>query len=291
MRTLRKESGNRVLRNLVVLLGASLATQAAAHPGGTPPEQVDAGVYCAGCHASTAESDLEGLGDKARSEMAESKHLKAVREGFGAYSRLDPADRGRIAELLAAVDQHSTVVLEAPAEVAAGATFEVRVSLAGGAGPRVAVGLFDRPHRLYARALALRGFEVLGTPRVEGARLRELPPGDSGAVAGRAAKKQEIFFDLDGIESSAAAKRWANARIVFTLKAPHEPGDYGLVAAYLYGTEKAVKGTTRTDDARLGTVPLGGTTGASGRIRFSAKRTLRVVAPAPAASAALSGGA
>jgi hypothetical protein len=283
-------TAGRVVRRLIVVLGAGFAFEASGHPGGTPDDLVATGLYCARCHASTAESDLEGLGERARTDLAENKHLKAVREGAGVYSALPPEERGRIAELLAAVDAHSTVAVEAPAEVAAGATFEVRIELAGGAGPRVAVGLFDRPHRLYARALALQGFEVLGTPRVEGARLHALPAGDGG-TAGAPGSKRPTFFDIEGIASSADAQRWASARIVFTLKAPTKAGDYGLVAAYLYGTEKAVEGTTRNDDSRFGPRPLGGVTGASGRIRFSEKRLLRVVAPTPAASAALSGGA
>jgi hypothetical protein len=284
----RMGTAGRAVRKLIVVLAASFAFEASGQPGGTPAELVGTGVYCARCHASTAESDLEGLGERARAELAENKHLKAVREGSGVYSALPPEERGRIAELLAAVDRQSTVVVEAPAEVGAGATFEVRIELAGGAGPRVAVGLFDRPHRLYARALALQGFEVVGTPRVEGGRLHAIPAGDGGA-AGAAGSKRPTFFDVEGIASSADEERWASARIVITLKAPTKLGDYGLVAAYLYGTEKAVEGTTRNDDSRFGPRPLGGVTGASGRIRFSQKRMLRVVAPA--ASAALSGGA
>ncbi len=287
---MRKDGIGRLLgrgRAWVGLLGVGLAVEAAAHPGGTPPEQADGGVYCAGCHASTVESDLSGLGEKARSELAEHKHLKAVREGAAVYARLDPAERAKVAALLEAVDHASTVALEAPAEVEAGATFEVRVALTGGAGPRVAVGLVDRPHRLYARALVRRGFGMVGTPRVEGARLYGPGP-RAGQGAGGAAPKTPTFFDLDGIASSAQAKRWAKARIVFTLKAPEAPGDYDLYGAYLYGTEKAVKQTTRDDDPRLGVVPLGGATGASGRIRFSAPAKLRVVAPG--AGPAVSGG-
>jgi hypothetical protein len=90
----RMGTAGRAVRKLIVVLAASFAFEASGQPGGTPAELVGTGVYCARCHASTAESDLEGLGERARAELAENKHLKAVREGSGVYSALPPEERG-----------------------------------------------------------------------------------------------------------------------------------------------------------------------------------------------------
>ena len=54
---------------------------AVAYPGGTPDFQTDVAPFCAGCHASTADSDLAGLGDRASAELAIHKHLEPIRRG------------------------------------------------------------------------------------------------------------------------------------------------------------------------------------------------------------------
>ncbi|MEZ4278279.1 MAG: hypothetical protein R3F21_01525 [Myxococcota bacterium] len=255
-----------------------LAGGAAAHPGGTPVGVPAPGIYCATCHASTATTDFEGQAAKAESELAETKHLSAIRAGIGTYQTLSDADRERLATLIESVDRNSQIRIEAPASVAPGARFEVNVVLTGGAGPTVAVGLFDRPHRLFARPIATKGFELIGDPRVSGGRLR------ATAAAGKAkaspapvvVKRVPTLFDIEGVSSSAEADRWAKVEIVFELQAPAEPGEYPIIGAYLYGTEKAVKLSTRTDDSRFPPFPLGGETAASGRVKFSAPQVLRV---------------
>ena len=271
MRRRVSDSGRVLVGWLALGLGLVLASAASGHPGGIPVGKTSAGIYCAHCHASTAESDLEGTGEKAKSELPENKHFPAILAGIGIYGKLVEAERAGLVELLAAVDRNSTIKLEAPAEVTAGATFEVKLGLTGGAGPTVAVGLVDRSHRLRGRPVWTQGFEVLGLPKVVGGKLRPLP------VSAAKARVPNLL-DIEGISSSAEADRWAKVQVVFTLKAPMKPGDYPLFGAYLYGTEKAVKPLRRTDDSRFPPYPLGGETAASGRVKFSLKHVLRVKA-------------
>ena len=271
MRLRVRDSGWGPVRWVALGLGVLLASAASGHPGGTPVEKTSVGIYCANCHASTAESDLEGTGEKAKAELPENKHFAGILAGIGVYEKLSEADRARLVELLSAVDRNSTIKLEAPAEVAAGATFQVKVGLTGGAGPTVAVGLFDRPHRLRTRPVWTQGFEVLGLPKVVGGKVRR-------PAASAAKVRVPNLIDIEGVSSSADADRWAKVQVVFTLKAPMKAGDYPLFGAYLYGTEKAVNLSRRTDDSRFPPSPLGGETAASGRVKFSLKHVIRVKA-------------
>jgi len=272
------DSGSGWIRWVGLGLGVVVASAASGHPGGTPIGKPRAGIYCASCHASTAEADLEGQREKATAELPENKHYKAIRAGIGVYGKLSEADRARLVELLEAVDRSSTITVEAPAEVAAGSIFEVKIGLTGGAGPAVAVGLFDRPHRLFTRPISIVGFEVLGLPRVVGGKLRPSAAAAGTKTSAPAPTSVPYLVDIEGVSSSADDDRWAKMQVVFRLKAPAKAGDYPLVGAYLYGTEKAVNLSRRTDDSRFPPFPLGGETAASGRVKFSSKQVLRVKA-------------
>ncbi|MEE8166936.1 MAG: hypothetical protein V3T64_15320, partial [Myxococcota bacterium] len=146
-------------------LGAELAS---AYPGGTPDLQTDVGPYCADCHASTADTDLSGLGERATAELPRNKHFAPIDAGAGPYSVLSEPDRARLIELLSAVDRNSTIHLEHPAQVAPGETFQVTVRITGGAGPAIGVGLVDRAHRFFARPASAVGWQVVGSPSIIG---------------------------------------------------------------------------------------------------------------------------
>ncbi len=269
-------SGRGLGRVFMLGLGMLVASRASGHPGGTPVDVKEPGLYCATCHSSTAEADLSGTGEKSQAELAENKHLGAIRAGVGVYSTLSDADRVRLVELLSAVDRSSTISIDAPAVVAPGATFEVKVDVTGGAGPTVAVGLFDRPHRLFARSLAKHGFERVGTPTVSGGKAS----GGKAHLRGSPEKlRAQNLVEIEGVASSADSELWAKAQVVFTLKAPMKPGAYSIFGAYLYGTEKAVKISTQREDSRFPPYPLGGPAAASGRVKFSQERVIRVQAP------------
>jgi hypothetical protein len=254
---------------LVTSLGAD---SAAAYPGGTPDFQTDVGPYCAACHSSTAEEDLLGLGDRATAELPLNKHYAAIRAGAGKYAELSEEDRARLIELLSAVDRNSTIMLEFPAQVTPGETFQVTVKVTGGAGPAVGVGLVDRAHRFYARPASALGWEVVGAPTIIG------PKGPQSTWIERRPEREGrniTFVEVDGVHSSADEDKWSRAKIIYTLKAPAAPGDYPLVGAYFYGTETGVAMSTRMHP-EFGPQPLGGTLGKSGRVKFSEAAVIAV---------------
>lgn len=257
-------------------LSCGIATAASAYPGGTPDFQTDVGPYCAACHASTAEPDLLGLGDRARAEMAPMKHFVPIREGVGPYAELSEPERAKLIELLTAIDRNSTIVLEYPAQVATGQSFQVTVKVTGGAGPAVGVGLVDRAHRYYARPASAVGWQVEGAPSIIG------PKGPQSAWLERRPEREGraiTFVNVEGIESNAEADKYSRAKIIFTLKAPEVAGDYPLVGAFFYGTETGTSLSTRMHP-QFGAQPLGGVAGKSGRIKFS-EEGLISVKPAP----------
>ncbi|HEB90211.1 MAG TPA: hypothetical protein ENI85_11620 [Deltaproteobacteria bacterium] len=252
-----------------VCLGSGRAT---AYPGGTPDFQTDVGPFCAACHASTSLDDLSGLGERATAELAPNKHLAAIRAGAGKYAELSDADRARLVELISAVDQNSTIQLEFPAQVAPGETFQVTVKVTGGAGPAIGVGLVDRPHRFFARPASAEGWEVVGAPTIIG------PKGPQSDWIARRPEREGrniTFVNVEGIQSDAEQNRWSRAKIIYTLKAPNEAGDYPLVGAYFYGTETAVAMSTRKTP-EYGVQPLGGVLGKSGRVKFSETAVISV---------------
>jgi hypothetical protein len=155
------------------------------------------------------------------------------------------------------------------------------VNVTGGAGPVVAVSLVDRAHRWYAKPATSAGWLVVGAPTVIG------PSGEpqSKWLERRPERfgRNVTFVNISGIESDAVTGKWARAKVIFTLKAPSEPGNYPLVGAYLYGTEKATPLGTNVHPL-YGKTPRGGYTGKSGRVKFSDAHVITVKA-APAAPA------
>jgi hypothetical protein len=243
-----------------------------AYPGGTPDFQTDVGPFCAACHSSTADADLTGLGDRAHAELASNKHFGAIRSGTGPYADLSEQDRARLIELLTAIDRNSTIVLEHPAQVTPGESFQVTVKVTGGAGPSVGIALVDRPHRFFARPASAVGWAVEGSPSIIG------PKGPQSNWIERRPEREGrgiTFVNVEGIESNADTDKWSRAKVVFTLKAPTTVGDYPLVGAYFYGTETGTALSTRANP-QLGPQPLGGTAGKSGRIKFSTSGLISV---------------
>ena len=260
--------------NRVLALGSTLLLPlvAAAYPGGTPNFQTDVAPYCASCHSSVAEQDLSGGGERAGKELAERKHIAVVLSGQKAYEKLSEPDRVELAEQLRALDAASTISMKAPQAVKPGQTFQVQVSVTGGAGPVVGVGLVDRPHRWHARPAASAGWSVVAAPE---------PVGGDGSKRGDwlelvpLAQRNLSFVNIPGIESDAALEKWDSAEVVFTLRAPDRPGSYPLTAVYFYGTETStVLGYTTNELGRK--LPRGGFLGGSGRVRFTPQQQIEV---------------
>jgi len=246
---------------------------ASAYPGGTPDFQTDAAPYCAGCHSSRSVDALAGAGDRAVKETVENKHLAVLLSGQKGYASLTEIDRRALADQIRALDAASTVSLAAPASLLPGQTFDVRVDVTGGAGPVVGVALVDRDHRWYARPAASAGWQVIAPPKITGP--------DGQLQTEWLARRPEgfdrnlSFVNIAKIASDAAARSWAKASVVFTLRAPERPGVYPLAAVYLYGTEKAsVLGYTTSPIGYK--EPRGGFTGGSGRVLFTPVQSIKV---------------
>ena len=256
------------------LVGLLTPTWAGAYPGGTPEFQTDVIPYCAACHSSTAADELAGApGDRADKEVGDQKHLAPILAGAKPYDALSEADRAKLVELIKAVDANSTIELEFPPQVAPGETFQVTARLSGGAGPAVGVALVDRPHRWFARPASAIGWEVVGAPTVIG------PAGKPQTewLSRRPERfgRNVTFVNVLNWKSDAVTGSWAKAKVIFTLKAPDRRGDYPLVGAYFYGTEKAIPMST-VANAMYGDQPLGGYTGKSGRVKFTSPHVISV---------------
>jgi len=239
---------------------------ALAYPGGTPDYQTDVAPYCASCHSSRSADALAGAGERAEKEVAERKHIAQILAGEKGYASLSEADRHTLAEQIRALDVASSVALGAPDTVKAGQTFEVTVSVTGGAGPVVAVALVDSAHRWYARPASASGWQVMAPPQVVGSDGQ--PQVDWLAKRPEAMDRKLSFVNITGISSDSAAKQWASARVTFTLRAPVLPGIYPLSAVYLYGTEKSSLLGYTTNAVGWKEV-RGGLGGGSGRVLFA----------------------
>ena len=260
------------ISRFVLLAAAALAAPAGAYPGGVPSFQTDAAPFCAGCHSSRDASALAGAGERATKETSEQKHIAVILSGQQGYASLSEPDRQTLVEQIRALDAASTIEMKAPAQVKPGEVFQVQVRVTGGAGPVVGVGLVDRDHRWYARPAASAGWQVAAPPEITVAGQPKLEwlerrPAEMG--------RNISFVNVPGISSDSAAKKWASAEVVFTLRAPAQAGNYPLAAAYWYGTEKStVLGYTTNamgqKDVR------GGLTGGSGRVMFSKLQQIQV---------------
>ena len=245
-----------------------LAGAVGAYPGGTPYYQTDVSPYCAGCHSSISEDALAGAGALAERELVTNKHLAPIQKGEGPYAKFSPADREILVQQIQTVDENSKIELaDYPPQVKAGEVFNLTVLVTGGAGPTVGVALVDRAHRWYARPFSARGWSIVGAPTVIG------PDGkpQSAWLERRPERMGRglTFVNITGVESDVVAGKYSKSKVIFRLKAPDKPGEYPVVGAYFYGTEKAtplgsdIHPLTGTEE------PLGGFDGKSGRVKFS----------------------
>lgn len=261
-----------MVRTVVVGIVALLPLVAFAYPYGTPNFQTDAAPYCAACHSSVEENDLAGAGERAAKELAERKHIALILAGQKGYEKLSEPDRKELAEQLRALDAASTISMKAPSAVKPGQTFAVQVSVTGGAGPVVGVGLVDRPHRWYARPAPSAGWTVVAPPEPLGA---DGSKRDGWLKQAPEDRRNISFVNIPDIKSDAALGKWDSAEVIFTLRAPDRPGTYPLTAVFFYGTETSTVLGYTTDDLGY-EMPRGGTLGTSGRIRFTPQQAIEV---------------
>ncbi|HVP30112.1 MAG TPA: hypothetical protein VMW35_13245 [Myxococcota bacterium] len=251
------------------------ATPARGYPGGTPDYQTDVAPFCAACHSSRVEAELAGApGDRAAKELAANKQIALIKAGekvLGApgYDGLSEADRATLAKQIEALDAASTVALAAPASVKPGETFTVKVTVTGGGGPVVGVGLVDAAHRWFARPAPAAGWEIVAAPAIVG------PDGQpqSAWLDKRPERlgRNLSFVNVTGVASDPAKGTYPKSEVTFQLRAPGAAGSYPLAAVFLYGTEKSTPLGYVVDpkDPLQRKQIRGGFTGGSGRVLFS----------------------
>jgi hypothetical protein len=260
---------------LVWIAALGLAGAVGAYPGGTPYYQTDVSPYCAGCHSSITEDALAGAGARAQKELVASKHLAPIQKGEGHYAKLSPADRETLVQHIEAVDASSKIALvDYPPQVKVGEVFNLTVLVTGGAGPTVGVALVDRAHRWFAKPASTIGWSVVGAPTVIG-------PDGKPQSAWLERRPERMgrglsFVNIAEVESDVVAGKYAKSKVIFRLKAPDKPGDYALVGAYFYGTEKATPLGSSVHSLTGKKEPLGGYEGKSGRVKFSESLVISV---------------
>jgi hypothetical protein len=241
-------------------------------PYGPPYAVTDMAPYCATCHASTSLAQLPDLPPEiAVTETIEQKHLTHIQTSV-AYKDLTPAERQSLLNAVKWADEQATVIIKGTAQAKRNSRIEVTVITRGGAGPVVGVSLVDSVVRFQARPIGSSGFKVLGPPLVVGPDRKAQTDWIDRRMRG---------FDLGlgtimiaGIQGDAVTKHVDQTITTWTLRTPPEPGVYGIVAAFYYGTEKAHPLGTVKRNGRA--EPRGGVNGGSGRVMFSTVLTITV---------------
>lgn len=261
--------------NAVALTVATVGIgPAEGYPNGPRIHFSDLTPACAGCHSSVDAEQLRDLPPAfASKQLVEAKHYQAILTGARAYKDLSPADRKKLVGDIKRVDANASVTLLAPGTAARGEQITVTVMARGGAGPVLGVSLLDSNLRYQARPIASDGWLVVGAPRVVG---------PDGAVQTKWAdsraeglRKNLSFVLVFGAKSDLARQSFPQAKVTWTLRAPRDPGEYQIAAAFLYGTEKASP-LGAVPKAGGGFLPVGGGAAPSGRIKFSPVATITV---------------
>jgi hypothetical protein len=244
-----------------------------AYPGGTPRNVTNAGPFCARCHSSADAEQLRDMPAQAQAGMLpEKKHYAGITAGEENYGKLSEADRGKLLEAVKAVDANSKVTLAASSlKLKRGAPLTITVNTHGGAGPVVGVMLTDTDLRNEAGPVQGEGFYITKAPEIYGMDGKIQTKWLDGRFPGLS--KNLNYVNIQDVKSDATAGTWADCKVVYSMRAPMDPGEYTVSAAFLYGTEKAsALGRVQTPDGRV--VPVGGGGADSGRIQFA--KTIKI---------------
>jgi hypothetical protein len=239
---------------------------ALAYPGGPLRDVTDAAPYCAGCHSSVGIEQLRDLPhDQAVKRTAIAAHLDAIKAGMGPYAKLSDVDRAKLIADVQKVDENSSISVEVPSTVKRNDRFAVTVKARGGSGPVLGIMLLDVDLRDQAREIQGEGFQIYSPPHVIG------PDGNPQEQWLRrrydGLGRNLNFVVVFGVKTDLKADKFSAASVTYDLVAPSKPGKYTICAALAYGTEKASEiGRVEMNGHEM---PLGGFSGASGRIRFS----------------------
>ncbi len=229
----------------------------------------DAAPWCAGCHSSTDSAYHPELStDAAEGELFTNKHYKALEEGGGVFNLLEADERRQLLERAKKIDENSSVTVEAPTSAAPGQIVTVTVTATGGIGPHVGIMLVDEPLRYQARPIQGAGWYIVAAPEVIG------PKGPQTTWLDRRYNQQATnlnFALVYDVSADPERDSYPMAKVTYKLRAPHDPGEYTITAAFLYGTAEA-------DEMKTGEYvnPPGGIVAPSGRVQFSDVTKVRV---------------
>src|SRR3989441_2033911 len=188
---------------------------------------------------------------------------------------MSPADRQKLLADVKLMDELASIVLNAPTSLKPGQEAQVTVTVKGGHGV-VGVFLVDTDLRFQARPLQGDGWVIVAAPKVWGGDGNEQTKWvDSRAPGLRKNLNSVVIFDQ---KSDLAAKKLAEGKVVWTVKAPQEPGTYSITAVFHFGSERASSvGTVTTPTGQV--LPRGGPGGPSARIMFAKPVTVTVRQP------------
>ncbi|OLE38458.1 MAG: hypothetical protein AUG00_05205 [Candidatus Rokubacteria bacterium 13_1_20CM_2_70_7] len=241
--------------------------------GGPLRNVTDLAPTCAACHSSFSKDQLRNEPEAfANSQVKENKHYKAIEDGVGPYQQMSPADRQKLLADVKLMDELASVNLSAPASLRPGQEAQITVTVKGGQGV-VGVFLLDTDLRFQARPVQGDGWVIVGPPKAWGGDGQEQTKWvDSRAPGLKKNLNSVIIFDQ---KTDLAAKKLAEGKVVWTVKAPQEPGTYSITAVFHFGAEKASPvGTVTTPTGAV--LPRGGPGGASARIMFAKPVTVTV---------------
>ena len=258
-----------VLKRLISLVGMlsllepMVGAGVYGYTGGPLRNVTDLAPTCAGCHSSFSKDQLRNEPEAfAASQIKEIKHYKAIEDGAGPYQPMSPADRQKLLADVKIMDENASMTLNAPTSLRPGQEAQITVSVKGGHGV-VGVFLIDTDLRFQARPIQSDGWIIVGAPKVWGSDGNEQTKWvDSRAPGLKKNLNSVLIFDQ---KSDLAAKKLAEGKIVWTVKAPQEPGTYTISAAFHFGSERASSvGTVTTPTGQV--FPRGGPAGASARV-------------------------
>ena len=250
-----------------------LAGTVQGYNGGPLRNVTDLTPTCAGCHSSMSKDQLrvepEAL---AASMVVENKHYKAIEEGSGPYKDMSPADRQKLLADVKLVDQNASVTVTAPTSAKPGQEIQLTANVRGGHGV-VGVFLLEPDLRLQGRPLTSDGWVIVGPPKVWGSDGNEQTKWVDSRGAGLSKNlNSALVFDQ---KSDLAAKKFPEAKVVWTVRAPQAAGTYQVAVAFHYGSEKASPvGTVTTPPGAV--LPRGGPGGPSGHVLISKVQTVTV---------------
>ncbi len=256
-----------------VLMHPLVVPEASAYSGGPLRNVTDLSPTCASCHSSFNKEQLRNEPEAfAASQVKENKHYKAIEDGTGPYQQMSPADRQKLLADVKLMDELAGVTLTVPTTLKPGQEAEVTVNVKGGHGV-VGVFLVDTDLRFQARPVQGDGWSIVGAPKVWGSDGKEQTKWVDGRAPGlRKNLNSVIIFDQ---KSDLGAKKVATGKVVWTVRAPREPGTYTVTAAFHYGAEKwSPVGTVTTATGLV--LPRGGPGGASARVMFARPVTVTV---------------